>query len=145
MVSWKEKNKLHFDKEQTRLSNDGCVPNTFKFAEKEMHYDYNTRVTCPFCLYENLLFHFPKKEGFRACPNCGNRMMQRTLLNKMTVKEFAKWVFDYRLNGFFGKVYPSFPEWCKKLKDLGISYEFWLYYHEFKGEISEEQEGNDWH
>lgn len=144
MVDWKEQHRIHMDKEQTRLSKDGCVPNTFKFAEKELHYNYETKVLCPFCLTLDYLYKFPKKDGLRACVNCGNKMMTSTLVKDMTTEEFAQWVFDYRKLGFWQKVYPSFQEWKKRLKDLGLAYDFWEYYNKLKGALTVEQENEDY-
>jgi hypothetical protein len=57
--------------------------------------------------------------------------------------EYAKWVYEYRLSGFFTKLKSgnnSFEKWNKKMKELGINYEFWDEYKKLKGEDVEPQE-----
>lgn len=140
MIPYKEQEKLRYCKQQTHLTQNGIEPNTFKYSIITENIDFNTKVVCPFCLTENFLYSFPKNFGLRICTICGNKVVLRTLTKKMTTEEFAKWVYDYRLNGFWQKVYPNFKEWNRKLKELGLSYDFWEYYNKFKGisKISEE-------
>jgi hypothetical protein len=66
-------------------------------------------------------------------------MMLRTLVKEMNVEDFARWVFEYRLSGFWEKVFPNFETWNKKLKDLGINYEFWENYKRLKGDNESEE------
>ena len=79
-------------------------------------------------------------EAFK-CPNCSNFTRLKTLLfvKDCTNQEYAKWVFDYRLSGFFKKI--NFELWTKKMHKLGMSYEFWEKYKELKGEnINEDKD-----
>jgi hypothetical protein len=75
-------------------------------------------------------------------------MKLKTLLfiQSCSNEEYAKWVFDYRLCGFFHKIKSgnnSFEKWNKKMKELGISYEFWEKYKQLKGEFKEENKQDD--
>ncbi|HEY0089120.1 MAG TPA: hypothetical protein VGB37_09760, partial [Candidatus Lokiarchaeia archaeon] len=68
-MNFKQQEKARWDKEQSRLSKNGCVPNPFKMAEKDYSiFDFNKKVLCPFCLEYNELFRFVKKRGFFICP-----------------------------------------------------------------------------
>jgi len=60
-------------------------------------------------------------------------MVLKTLdtIRKMEVKEFAFWVYEYRLNGFFKKI--DFKQWTQQLYLMGISKQFWEHYRNFKG------------
>jgi hypothetical protein len=57
-------------------------------------------------------------------------------LSQMNISEFAQWVYNYRLNGFFDKI--DFANWNKQLKLNGISTEFWEEYRKYKGESQDE-------
>jgi cupin superfamily acireductone dioxygenase involved in methionine salvage len=57
-------------------------------------------------------------------------------------QEYAQWVYNYRLSGFFSKI--NFEKWNKKLKDLGIAYEFWEEYKKLKGEENQEEKQNSY-
>jgi hypothetical protein len=72
------------------------------------------------------------------CPNCKNKMRGNTLyfISQMSVPEFAQWVYNYRLNGFFDKI--DFDQWNKQLKLNGIVTEFWDSYRKYKGENTDE-------
>ena len=140
MVSWKEQQKAIEDKEQTQLDKNGCIPNPYKNAQKTYAtFDFSKKVLCPFCLEYNEMFRFIKKRGFFICPVCGNDMMFRTLVKEMDIPDFARWVFEYRLSGFFQKVYPSFKEWNNKLWNLGIAKEFWENYKKLRGDNENEE------
>ena len=93
---------------------------------------------CPFCLETSNKFIIENK-GLIKCPNCSNFMRLKTLLfvKDCTNKEYAKWVYEYRLSGFFKKI--NFEQWTKKLKELGIAYEFWEEYKKLKGFYEEEE------
>jgi hypothetical protein len=56
----------------------------------------------------------------------------------MNPKQFAKWVFEYRLSGFFSKI--NFKEWNQKLWELGVSQEFWEEYKLLRGDTTKEEE-----
>jgi hypothetical protein len=97
----------------------------------------NQPVMCPFCLYQAKLssFFISNKKGIsqgRAeCPECHNGMLMKSLWADMNAKEYAKWVFDYRVNGFWQKC--PFATWKKRLHDIGWSYDFWNTYKGLKG------------
>lgn len=135
-----------YDKLQTKLG-DKPLPNTFKFAKltlKDLVKDKT--ILCPFCLEVLHISDFLYSQGLYKCKVCNNRITEHTLklmfewfnCEKPNVREFAKWVFGYRLNGFFQKI--KFKEWNKNLYDLGFSFDFWNYYKVFKGEYQEEKE-----
>lgn len=133
-MDYKTTDKAERDKKQTILSLNGCSPNPHKYAIKEDESDLDTIVLCPFCLNSNPLWKFDKIFGLRTCPFCKNRMRQETLTKNMSIEEFAKWVFDYRLSGFFGKIYPDFKTWNEKLYLLGMSHSFWEKYKQLRGD-----------
>lgn len=144
-MSYKISEKMKEDKEQWILNPDMSITvNPSKYAKKSDIADYDKIVLCPFCLNETKLFRFKRKHGFCECPNCLNLMTVKTLIVSMTTEEFAKWVFDYRLSGFWKKIYPDFETWKKRLKELGISYEFWENYKRLRGDNIKEDE-SEWH
>lgn len=134
MVSYKDSEIMLYDKKQTRLTVDGCKENDFIFAQDKKILKFNDLVTCPFCLYFDMLFKFKKvKYGLYKCPFCETEMRSTSLILDMDIEKFAKWVFDYRQQGFFQKLYPNFKEWNKRLWELGIAKEFWEKYKSLKG------------
>jgi len=140
LVSWKTQQKAIEDKEQTQLTKKGCIPNPNKYAEKTYStFDFSKQVLCPFCLEYNALFSFIKKRGFFECPVCHNDMMLKTLVKEMNIADFARWVYEYRLSGFWDKVYPNFESWNNKLWKLGIAKEFWENYKRLKGDNNPEE------
>jgi hypothetical protein len=132
---------------QSILTENGILPNPNKFA-KEFFKDKvkNKMLICPFCLTPQYLSQFSFDRGYYKCPKCKSRTTEKTLslmfdifnFPKINIDEFAKWVFGYRVNGFFQKV--NFQEWNKKLHDLGVSYDFWDYYKKLKGEYQIEKQ-----
>ena len=92
---------------------------------------------CPFCLFEGVLSRFTliyNKGGvayMAVCPDCKNRMVVRSLVECMTVGEYADWVFGYASSGFWQKI--NFRVWSGRLYGLGMSEEFWVRYKELKG------------
>lgn len=144
MVSWKDKQKVYYDKQQTKLSIDGCEQNSFMFAKNLPNIEYWMVVTCPFCLEHNQFWRFKKKQGLYKCPICTNEMMLTTLAitfdlsTNEAIENFAQWVFNYRRNGFFQKIYPKFEKWNKRLWELKISFVFWQKYNKLKGECNNE-------
>ena len=116
----------------------------------------NPTYLCPFCLHEGPMsdYEFKTPKGKiskrKRCPECNNTMLERSLTQEMTVKEYALFVFFYSLSGFWKKV--KFGQFCERLRKLGISYEFWQEYKKLKGKgyIAEqeehyEQEQEKWH
>lgn len=140
MVSWNRTMEMLEDKEQTQLSLYGCKPNESLLAKKKVKAEYWKKYICPFCLEENSFYKFKKIHGFYKCPKCNIEMTLRSLVKTMSVEEFAKWVFEYRLSGFWKKVNAymndrdkAFREWNNKLYEHGISFEFWETYKRLKG------------
>ena len=113
------------DKQQTKFVNGHIEANKSSVMLKKPIIDFNTRVLCPFCLNDDTLDKFRKDRAWFECPKCKNLLTLKTCANiiKMNPKQFAKWVFEYRLSGFFGKI--NFKEWNTKLWELGVSQEFW--------------------
>lgn len=139
--------KALYDKLQFRLGKNGITPNTFKYARKEVKdLIKNNRLLCPFCLEIFHLSDFIYINSLYKCKNCNNRITGKTLeivfkllcCEKPDIEGFAKWVYGYRLNGFFQKI--NFEKWNKNLHFLGFSYEFWDYYKKLKGENKKEYE-----
>lgn len=125
--------RLDRDLNQTKLSLNGIESNKLKCAKPELKIGFSEMVLCPFCLNWSEFAKFPKKKGFYSCPSCKNQMIFNTLfkIRKMGISEFAKWVFDYRLTGFFKKI-PDFYKWNQNLIELGLSDDFWKQYHKLR-------------
>jgi hypothetical protein len=157
---------MRYDKMQTQFCNGTIISNKNFYAEKQESYTiFDKRlVLCPFCLVQNEINKFlimNKKETINKllgkCPNCKNEMQLRTLDNivKMTMKELALWVFNYRLTGFWNKVMRGeirgselaekyFKEYCNNLYHMiddngDNSQVFWDYYKNLKGESDKEE------
>lgn len=147
VLDYKTKNDMDWDRFQTKLTVSGCKPNTAEYALAVRTLSFYDLVTCPFCLNYNRLGDFRKVKGLWHCPICGNEMLRTSLIvnleTDIDIANFAKWVYDYRVNGFWKKIYPTFEDWCKKLKELGISYEFWENYKRFRGDNIDEDENTD--
>ena len=98
---------------------------------------------CPFCLYAGKVHTFemktPKGNTSKRykCPECNAIMVKRTLEKKMDAEEYAEWVFDYRLSGFWQKC--NFKVWKERLYKLGMSHKFWEKYRLLKGEVAEQE------
>ena len=92
------------------------------------------------CLNDNTFDKFKKDRAWYICPKCKNLLTVKTCLSiiKMDVEQYAKWVFLYRLSGFFKKV--DFEQWTNKMYEMGISFKFWKEYKRLKGEESYEYE-----
>ena len=107
-------------------------------AKVEITYK-NEPLTCPFCLYEASISKFLIKlksgrwsEKRFMCPDCGKIMNKATLVREMSVEEFAAWVLDAEA---WSRV--SFNKFTKRLKEMGISYQFWDAYNKHKAEMME--------
>jgi hypothetical protein len=104
--------------------------------------NFNEKVWCPICLYEDKLSRFlvsgkhGYQQGTAKCPECKNTMRMSNLWNKWGAKEYAEFVFGYRLSGFWQKC--PFYSWGKRLKAYGWSGEFWARYKALKGEDATE-------
>ncbi len=140
MVTQKEILQLEYDKKQLQFALDGTLIINKKVIDEQTPLialiNEGNFWICPFCLETSNKFIIENK-GLIKCSNCSNFMRLKTLLfvKDCTNQEYAKWVFEYRLSGFFKKV--NFDLWTKKMKELNISYEFWEEYRKLKGEDSD--------
>ncbi len=126
------------DRQQIKFDKDG---KWIKPAEVEIvqftAVNCNELVACPFCLYKAKLsaFFISTKTGISQanakCPECHNGMRMKSLWNDMGASQYAEWVFNYRLSGFWQKC--PFAVWKKRLKEIGWSTAFWARYRELKG------------
>lgn len=144
MLTQKEILQLEYDKKQMQFALDGTLIINQKLVNEQTPLialiNESNFWICPFCLETSNKFIIENK-GLIKCSNCSNFMRMKTLLfiKDCSNQEYAKWVYEYRLSGFFKKI--NFEKWTKKLKDLGIAYEFWEKYKELKGiEEKETQE-----
>jgi hypothetical protein len=167
MVSLYDKSqRMMYDKQQTVLTPNtlfGVSPNFRSFAEKHLSYTIfdERKIFCPFCLgqYQINAFLISTKKGtinklLGLCPDCKNEMQLKTLdsLVKMTMKEFARWCFEYRLSGFWGKVTRGFSgsegdvyfkEFNRRLKHFENYEDFWLTYKNLKGYDDKDNNGEN--
>jgi hypothetical protein len=141
MPSHKEIEQIEFDKKQMQFAIDGTLIINQKVINEAtpLYVLINEKnyYICPFCLEKTNQYKI-KNKGLISCPNCLIDMKLKTLLfiQDCSNEEYAKWVFEYRLSGFFTKLKSgknSFENWNKKMKDLGIAYEFWEKYKQLKG------------
>jgi transposase-like protein len=128
------------DKQQTKFVNGQIETNKSRVMIEKSKIDFSVKVLCPFCLNVNTLDKFKKDRAWYKCPKCNSLLIAKTCVSiiKMNPKQFAKWVFEYRLSGFFSKI--KFKEWTQKLYELGVSQEFWEEYKLLRGDITKEEE-----
>lgn len=105
-------------------------------------YKWDKRVLCPYCAYEGftLEFRLKSKTGYshskKQCPDCKVIMFKQTLEMTLTVSEWATWLYSgcrtyYKDgNAFFHKI--KFKKLFSRLKQYGMSYEFWGAWREAK-------------
>jgi hypothetical protein len=142
MPTQKEILQLEYDKKQTQFALDGELIINQKVIDDntpiEALINSSNFWICPFCLETSNKFIIENK-GLIKCPNCSNLMKLKTLLfvKDCSNEEYAKWVFNYRLSGFFKKI--NFEKWISKMKELGMSYEFWEEYKKLKGDNEKEE------
>jgi hypothetical protein len=143
MPSQKEILQLEYDKHQMQFAIDGSLIINQKIMNEEtpinaLINDSNFWI-CPFCLETSNKFTV-ESHGLVKCNNCSVEMKVKTLLfvKECSNQDYARWVFEYRLSGFFKKI--NFEKWNKKMKELGISYEFWEEYKKLRGDIEEKEE-----
>ncbi len=141
MPTQKEIIQLEYDKKQMQFALDGTLIINQKVINEQtplisLINEQNYWI-CPFCLENSNKFIIENK-GLIKCPNCSNFMKLKTLLfiKDCSNSEYAQWVFNYRLSGFFKKI--NFELWIKKMHELGMSCEFWEKYKELKGENEKE-------
>lgn len=100
---------------------------------------------CNYCLYKGKLtdFHMRLKGGKISekrfkCPYCGSILNQKTLFKKMSIEEFAEWIFMMSLYDFDKRI--QWQTIINRLKEMNISYQFWKHYKEIKKQIKGEEE-----
>lgn len=141
MPTEKEILQLQYDKQQMQFAIDGTLIINKKLIDENTPIialiNESNYYLCPFCL-EVSNKYIIESHALIKCPNCNNQMKLKTLLfiKDCSNIEFAKWVFDYRLSGFFKKI--NFEKWSKKLKELGMSLEFWEEYKKLKCDNQED-------
>lgn len=149
MVSWKEQQKIIEDAQQCLLNPDLSIKKNDKpYAKNQAKAEFDTIVMCPFCLKSYQLGFFPIKKGLRVCPNCNAQLRATTLTEITNLDKFVEFVFNYRFNGFWSKICleikpitkdTRFNEWYKRLRDLGLSFEFWEKYKLLKGDYDKNE------
>lgn len=143
MTKYAREEKSRWDKEQTILIGHGIAKNPHHYARKLILFTFSNKlkVFCPFCLYQdemNKFFIITEKQKIHKslgkCPECKNEMMLLTLMNmnEYTMQEYAKFVFNYRLTGFWKKC--PFDKWKERLKNFADFQDFWDEYKRLKGE-----------
>jgi len=146
MPSQKEILQLEYDKKQLQFALDGTLIINQKVVNEDTPINALINSSnfwiCPFCLETSNKFTI-ESHGLVRCNNCSVDMKVKTLLfvKDCSNEDYAKWVFNYRLSGFFHKV--NFEKWNQKMKDLGISFEFWDEYKKLKGENEEFEKKED--
>lgn len=130
--------KIRKDKQQMKLGETGKInTSTSAHIEPKITVNFNEEVACPFCLYAAKLsaFLIVGKDGYQQgkahCPECKNNMMMKSLYNEWTAKDYADWVFNYRLSGFWSKC--PFAKWKERLYKMGWAGAFWTRYKDLKG------------
>ena len=142
MPTQKEIMQLEYDKKQLQFALDGSIIINKTVLNEQTPIDAiineQNYYLCPFCLEKSNKYTI-KNKGLICCPNCLVDMKVKTILfvQDCSNQEYAQWVYNYRLSGFFSKI--NFEKWNKKLKDLGIAYEFWEEYKKLKGEENQEE------
>jgi len=173
MVDYTISEKMRYDKRQTLLTENGITGNDKSYAVRSNSYTiFDCRkVLCPFCLSYNQINKFLIMNTGKStkntinkllgkCPNCQNSLQLITLdsLSSMSVHDFAFWVYEYRLNGFWSKVVRGhikgsseaekyFKEWSKKANLLSDSVHdkmnFWDWYKIFKGDYDSNKDNDN--
>jgi len=102
--------------------------------EVKVEFTEQNKVTCPFCLYTDYIsaFYIKLKHGKVSekrfkCPDCGEIMRKATLTRKMTIEEFAEWIYATHQ---WDRI--KFDKFRERLKEYGISYKFWTAYKQTK-------------
>ncbi len=130
------------DKQQLQI--DTLKPMSNPLAEKQVDLKQQTAI-CPFCLFTNDLskFLYSCGSGFHkrlgVCPECKHKSELRTLVTipTMTPQEYAQFVFDYRLSGFWEKC--NFKVWRERLdSEPEQARKFWNRYYDLRGDYTEE-------
>lgn len=149
MVSWKEQQKMLEDSRQYQLNPDLTITKNKSFLiENKPKIEFDMVVLCPFCLMSYELDKFSLRKGLRVCPNCGSKLKLSTLAEISDLDRFVEFVFHYRFSGFWSKICldvlenenrdARFREWNKRLRNLGLSLQFWEKYKNLKGDSDTE-------
>ena len=150
MLTEKEILQLEYDKKQMQFAIDGTLIINKKLIDEQTPLialvNESNFYLCPFCL-EKSNKYIIRNKALIECPNCLISFKLKTLLfiQDCTNQEYAKWVFDYRLSGFFFKLKSgnnSFEKWNLQMKKLGISFDFWEKYKELKCDSNNEENIN---
>jgi len=144
MPTEKEILQLEYDKKQMQFAIDGSLIINQKIINEQTPLtaliNKSNYWICPFCLVTSNNFTIENK-GIVVCQNCLIGMKMKTLLfiKDCSNEAYARWVYEYRLSGFFKKLKSgnnSFEKWIEKMKELGISYEFWEEYKKLKADYN---------
>jgi len=98
---------------------------------------------CPFCLHSGYIHLYEKRLASGKvskrlhCPECNAEMRRESLTDHKTIEEYAEWVFNYAMSGFWKKC--PFQKFNDRLYKLGMSYRFWKKYKQLKADKSKEQ------
>ena len=103
-------------------------------------FDY---VFCPFCAYRGKLLEFRlslKSGGYSRnryrCPDCGQVMRKTTLKMKVTIEEWAEWLYvSLRTWNKVGERFYDRISWEKllyRLSRYGFAKKFWVAWEEIK-------------
>lgn len=133
-----------YDINQLKLGELGNKINTFKFAVETVNIKFDTIVICPFCLtLKEFGKNFSLEKGSYKCQFCQNLLKKETIKKIINIEpeEYALWVYEYRINGFWKKIYPTFNIWNLRLSEFkgNFSKRFWDKYREIKGENFQEE------
>lgn len=140
--------RKRFPKGQTKLP-DPEVEALAVFKHEMEGPIFNTEVICPFCAFRGRVLEFRTKKSERSkgysirmfkCPDCGQKMRRETLLNEMTVSQWARWLYsNVIMYGGYHRI--SFPKLMERLKGYGWAREFWEAWKAIKeGRVSSDVE-----
>jgi hypothetical protein len=106
---------------------------------------FNDKIyTCPFCLYQSSTgkFVISTKSGFHKglglCPECKNKSQWVTLHRRWRIRQFALFVYQYRLSGFWQKC--KYERFNTRLRLIGQLDNFWNEYRRLKGDTEDDNE-----
>jgi len=93
---------------------------------------YPNEYSCPFCLFTGYISKFlvaiekDYSEKRMQCPDCGQKMLAKTLTLNLTPKEYADWLYQSIITSKgsgFERI--SWGKLTQRLKEKGIAREFW--------------------
>lgn len=136
---YKMREKAQDDKLQARISAKGeILPTKAQTLQETFTTNLNMQVNCPFCLCKEKLQKFLVStakgisQSRAECPECHITMRMSSLTAEMTPEQYARWVFDYRANGFWQKC--KYAVWKKRLVEYGWASQFWEMYKKLRGQ-----------